>query len=201
MAKKLTAILILVGLVAVFFNYKSFFKLLYPRHYNAFVAQYSDQYKLNDNLVYSLIKIESKFNPYALSGKEASGLMQITPQTADYIAALIGDQKPEQKDLMDPATNIKYGCFYFSKLLKDFGGDLNCALAAYNGGEGNVRKWLRSKTEHKKTLEPADIPFSETRKYVKLVNRNYRIYQQLYSGENAPSIHELVQLIRDTAGK
>ena len=107
--------------------------------------------------------------------------MQITPSTGEYISKLIGDSNYNESKLLDPETNIKYGCFYFRKLLDDFDGNLTCAIAAYNGGEGNVRKWIKKDENGMKTLNEKDIPFSETRSYIKRVNKYFKIYKFLYN--------------------
>jgi soluble lytic murein transglycosylase len=157
--------------------------MLYPLQYENTVKKYSLEYKLDPYMVYSLIRVESKFNPYAKSSKNASGLMQITTTTGEYIARLIGDKDFERDDLYKPDISIKYGCFYFSKLLKDFDGNINCAIAAYNGGEGNTRRWAKRDSSGKRSLSVEDITFGETRQYVKRVNKYYEIYKFLYTKE------------------
>jgi soluble lytic murein transglycosylase len=138
---------------------------------------------LDPNLVYALIRVESKYNPYAKSEKGAIGLMQITSNTGKYIAGLMKDKKFSESELYTPEINIKYGCYYMSKLLKDFDNNINCMLAAYNGGEGKVRKWLKSGGNDKSELDASLIPFSETRDYVFRVNKNYKIYKWLYGNK------------------
>jgi soluble lytic murein transglycosylase len=155
--------------------------MLYPLQYKGIVEKYSSEYKLDSYMVYSLIRVESKFNPYAKSSKNASGLMQITNTTGEYIARLIGDSNFKKDDLYNPDINIKYGCYYFSKLLNDFDGNLNCAIAAYNGGEGNVRRWASRDSKGKRSLRVEDIRFGETKQYVKKVNQYYEIYKFLYT--------------------
>lgn len=197
MSKKFIGLVIIILVIAFFMNYKSVLKVFYPRQYQDIVKSYSDEYRLDDNLVYSIIKIESKFDTYAKSKKDAAGLMQITPQTAEYIARLIGKNGYQSDDLFDAKTNIKFGCYYFSKLLRDFDGNLNCALAAYNGGEGNVRKWMTINRNGKRTLSIEDIPYYETKQYVKLVTKNYRVYQDLYSNSKEDFITNMINLMKN----
>lgn len=180
MAKRLWGILLIIILIFIGINYKSILKSVYPIQYESIVTKYCAKYELNPYRVYSLIRVESKFNPYAKSSKGATGLMQITPSTGKYISKLIGDSYYNESKLLDPETNIKYGSFYFRKLLNDFDGNVNCAIAAYNGGEGNVRKWIKKDENGIKTLNEKDIPFSETRSYIKRVNRYFKIYNYLY---------------------
>lgn len=178
MAKKILLAAVIVVIVAVL-AYRPILKRLYPIQNKKTVEYYSKEYELDPLLVYSVIKVESRFNPYATSAKGAKGLMQITASTGEYLSGLLGDKDFSENLLYEKETNIRYGCFYLSKLLNDFNGDLVLALAAYNGGEGNVRKWLQKhQKEEKFGIE--DIPFDETRSYVKKVIQNYDRYRFLY---------------------
>lgn len=117
-------------------------------------------------LVEAVIKQESAGNPKAVSPVGALGLMQIMPDTAKEIAKELGIEK---YDLKDPETNVKFGTYYLTKKLKEFKGDLNLALAAYNAGSGNVRKWIRKYGATWDAISKglkADRKFSETVKYV-----------------------------------
>lgn len=183
MSKKLWGILFIIAIICIIINYKSIIKVFYPLQYKSIVEKYSSEYNLDSYMVYSLIRVESKFDTYAKSSKDASGLMQITGETGKYIARLVGDRNFHKDNLFNPDINIKYGCFYFSKLLRDFDGNLTCAIAAYNGGEGNVRKWINIDSTGNKSLNVEDIPFSETKQYVKRVNKYYEIYKSLYSNK------------------
>lgn len=176
--KKLTGLLLLLLILIAVVNIKSIIRIAYPVHFSSEVEEYSQKYNVDPFLIYSIIKVESKFNPYAKSAKKAIGLMQITPQTGEYLSRLIGEKHFSEEKLYLPDTNIKYGCYYVSKLYNDFGGDLTCMLAAYNGGEGNVRKWL-SNTENRR-LTIRDIPFAETRNYIQKCMKYYKIYKFLY---------------------
>ncbi len=110
--------------------------------YKNVIFKYADYYNLDRNLVFSIIKAESNFNPRAVSEKGAYGLMQITQPTFDYVCYLIQE---ENLDIFSPQDNIRVGCYYLSYLLFKFN-DINTALCAYNAGEGNVRKWLEDKS-------------------------------------------------------
>lgn len=178
MAKKIllsAAIVIIIACLA----YRPVLRRMYPVQNKKTVEYYSQEYGLDPLLVYSVIKVESKFNPYATSPKGAKGLMQITPSTGKYLAGLLGENDFSDRLLYGIDTNIKYGCYYLSKLINDFDGDLVLALAAYNGGEGNVRRWLENH-EGEEEFSVDDIPFDETRSYVKKVKHNYDMYKFLY---------------------
>lgn len=180
MLKKIIKIFLLVLMILLVSNYKMVLKNVFPNGYEEHVEKYSKEYNLDKNLVYSIIKVESNFNQNAVSRKGASGLMQITPDTSKYIGKLLGIKDSSSVEIFDVETNIRFGCFYFSKLYKDFGGDLDCALAAYNGGEGNLRKWLNIYTDENGKLDVEKIPFEETRNYIKKVKKIYSIYKYLY---------------------
>lgn len=179
MAKKILLASAIVIIIACLI-YRPVLKRIYPVQNKRIVEYYSREYGLDPLLVYSVIKVESKFNPYATSYKGAKGLMQITPSTGRYLAGILGDEYFSDNILYEKETNIKYGCFYLSKLINDFEGNLILALAAYNGGEGNVRKWLENYEEEKK-FSIDDIPFEETKSYVKKVQQNYGMYMFLYN--------------------
>lgn len=180
MIKRLFKFLLFFAVVLSIINYKPIMKHFFPTKYSKYVIKYAKIYDLDPYIVYSLIKVESKFNPYAASSKNAVGLMQITPQTGAYIAKLLNDKNYKEDKLYDPAINIRYGCFYLSKLYKDFHGDLNSVLAAYNGGEGNVRKWLKISGSINK-LDAKDVPFEETKQYIYKVRKYYDVYKFLYA--------------------
>ncbi len=129
----------------------------------------------------AIIKAESNFVEDAHSGK-ASGLMQITDDTAAWIAERL-DKEIEEIDLNNPRENIELGCYYIRYLIDYYDGNVDVALAAYNGGMGNVDKWLRSKkySDDGKTLKK--IPFKETREYVKKVNNEMEVYEKMMSKE------------------
>ncbi|MDF2673939.1 MAG: lytic transglycosylase protein [Clostridiales bacterium] len=171
---------VIVFSMIILVNYKPILKKIFPLQYNQSVMKYSAQYDMDPYLIYSIIRVESKFNPYAKSNKGATGLMQITPQTGMYIAELLNIDSFDENQLYNPDLNIQFGSFYFSKLYKDFNADINCALAAYNGGSGNVTKWITTNDKGEKYLDVEKIPFNETRNYILRVKKIYNIYNFLY---------------------
>ncbi len=178
MKKKIFKLLILFILILVVASHKKILGDLYPQKFKKEVLKYSRQYNIDENLVFSIIEVESDFNPNAKSHKNALGLMQITLETGRYIAGLLNEKDFTEDKLFNPEINIKYGCFYISKLYKTFDGDTDCMLAAYNGGEGNVRKWLKLANNNK--LDIDNIPFVETKIYIKRVKFIYKIYNYIY---------------------
>ncbi|MBR2449443.1 MAG: lytic transglycosylase domain-containing protein [Clostridia bacterium] len=151
-------------------------KYLYPTLYKEAVIKYSDYYGLNSTLIFSVIKVESSFNKNAVSDAGALGLMQITPDTGKYIAKLQGI---ERYDLTDPTTNINFGCYYIKYLIMKFD-NLDTALCAYNAGEGNVSLWLQNKEYSADGTTLTNVPFTETREYIKKIHQTFSKYKKLY---------------------
>ena len=157
-------------------------KAVYPKpaELESFVSEYSQKYRVPENLIYAVIKTESKFDSSAESSVGAIGLMQIMPDTFIWLTNdRIGDRFSVGM-LYDPETNIKYGVYYLS-WLHDRYADWDTALAAYNAGPGNVDKWLENPSvTDLESGKLQNIPFKETREYVKKVNKALKKYESLY---------------------
>ena len=110
-------------------------------------------YSLDPALVNAVIRVESSFNPYAVSRKGAQGLMQIMPETADSLGI---------RNVFNPRENIFGGCKYLRKLLDDHNGNLRLALAAYNAGPTAVKEY------------GGIPPYRETRNYIRKVLTHYK---------------------------
>ncbi len=151
-------------------------KFIYPNKYEDIVLEYSGEYELSPHLVFAVIKTESNFNKFAKSEKGAKGLMQITDDTAKYIAKKLN---VETYDIYSPNDNIRFGCFYLRYLLNRFSKE-KTALCAYNAGEGNVLKWLKKSEYSKDGDSLIIIPFKETDVYIKKIYKSYAKYKKLY---------------------
>ena len=155
---------------------------LYPVEYGDTIVDEANDYDIDPLLVCSIIKCESNFDSEAESAVGAVGLMQIMPDTAAWIADKFAI-KYEESMLLDPDYNIKLGCIYLYTLLDHFGGNVVEAVAAYNGGQGNVEKWISTGVWDGTEENIADIPFSETRTYAQKVMACYDNYINLYGDD------------------
>ena len=152
-----------------------------PAEYESFVKEYSKKYRVPENLIYAVIKTESKFDSSAESSVGALGLMQMMPDTFSWLTTdRLGDRFSVGM-LYDPETNIKYGVYYLSWLYDKYA-DWDTALAAYNAGPGNIDKWLEDPSvTDMESGKLINIPFKETREYVKKVNKALVKYERLYN--------------------
>ena len=155
-------------------------KAIYPIKYENIIIKYANEYGLDNHLVAAIIKVESGYDSFAKSSKGALGLMQIKPSTGKWIAEKLGIKDLNEEELYDPEINIKMGCWYLDYLLKYYNGNLQLALAAYNGGQGNVSKWLKDSNYSDDGIVLKDIPFAETKFYVKKIDKTYNIYNRIY---------------------
>ncbi|MBL8317395.1 MAG: lytic transglycosylase domain-containing protein [Burkholderiaceae bacterium] len=152
----------------------------YPILFRELVVARSRETGLDPAYVYGLIRQESRFIIDARSSVGASGLMQLMPSTARWVARKAAlDFKPEL--IVDPEFNVKLGTAYLKLVLEDFGGSQAMAAAAYNAGPSRPRRWREGPA-----IEPAvwaeNIPFNETRDYVKKVLSNAAVYASLLNG-------------------
>ena len=153
---------------------------VYPVREGETVAELSEKYRLDSDLVLSLIHQESVFNPTAKSPAGARGLMQIMPATGKGIAKDLNFSPYKTSMLYDPRVNISFGTYYFSDLVDEFQGKVEVALAGYNAGPARARRWWESMAEEDIDLFIESIPFKETRLYVKKILFNYGIYKRAY---------------------
>jgi soluble lytic murein transglycosylase len=152
-----------------------------PLRHEDVIRQQARDKRLDASLIAGVIYAESKFREGRTSDAGAVGLMQITPDTARFIARRSGGSAFKIKDLGDAQVNISYGSYFLRYLLDRYGGNEPLALAAYNAGEGNVDKWIVDARSHNRPLTVAAIPFGETRAYVQRVLQARRDYRANYA--------------------
>jgi soluble lytic murein transglycosylase len=154
--------------------------LTLPLDDQSIIRQQAAENRLDPALIAAVIYAETKFNPRP-SSAGAQGLMQIMPQTAEFLARRSGATTFTVADLGTPAVNIAYGSYYLRYLLDEYHENLTLALAAYNGGETNVDRWLAAAQARGAAFRVQDIPFPETRAYVLRVVSVERDYRQTYA--------------------
>ena len=181
----LVAVLVLGGLAAVLLlplGEKAVREVTLPLRHEDIIRQQARAKHLDPALVAAVIYAETKFRARR-SPAGAEGLMQITPDTARFIAHRSGGTSFRESDLSDPQINIQYGTYYLRYLLDRYGGNETLALAAYNGGEGNVDSWLVKASKRAQQFTTDDIPFPETRAYVGRVEQARTDYRSTYADE------------------
>lgn len=179
--KLLLMLVIIIGIGYMIWQNDDFQRhYFYPDDYQNTINFYANRYKVDRDLVAGVILAESKFQPKARSLYDARGLMQLMPETAIWIARQIEDDDFTVEKLYNPKVNIKYGTWYLAELQSEFGHNEILVLAAYNAGRGNVHEWIDKYHWTEDFQNYNEIPFPETREYVKRVLKNKQEYIQLY---------------------
>jgi len=153
-----------------------------PMAYSDVIREQAAEKHLDAALIAAVIYAETKFDPRQ-SSAGAEGLMQILPQTAEFLAHRSGATTFRVSDLGTPGVNIAYGSYYLRYLLDEYHGSEMLALAAYNGGETNVNRWISTARDEGRTLTVTTIPFSQTRAYVEKVMGAQRDYRRAYPSQ------------------
>ena len=154
-----------------------------PAEYQGFITKYSTEYGVPENLVYSVMKTESGFDPSAVSKDGAVGLMQLTKVTFEDIRdRILSDKHMDAGMRYDPETNIKYGVKYLSYLYDKFS-HWDTAIIAYFEGETRVESWLADPSLDKDKngiLDALPKGFDGGEEYLKKVNKTWKYYDKLY---------------------
>ncbi|MDO4542938.1 MAG: lytic transglycosylase domain-containing protein [Clostridia bacterium] len=186
MKKRTTVIIVvciavIIGMLAILFiAAPAVMKMRYKLDYEETIAACAEEFGLEPAMVCAVIHTESKFKSDAVSHAGAVGLMQIMPATGAEIADGLSFENFDESVLQDPKTNIRFGCYYLSRLIERFDGNIRVALAAYNAGPARAEEW-----ERQYGLDEEGgikyIPYPETDNYVGRVMRAYDVYDMLYS--------------------
>lgn len=180
--KKLLFIIIIVIVILIGLNFGNIkryaLKKVYTVQYSEYVELYAQEYNVDKNLIYAVIKAESNFDTKAESHKGAKGLMQLMYPTAQDVAKELKITIDEES-IIDPKVNINIGTKYISNLIGKYG-NIGVALAAYNAGSGNVDSWILNNTIQKDGSDIENIPYKETNNYVRKILRDYNIYKEIY---------------------
>jgi len=170
----------------------------YPTPHREALATASKQWDLDEALMYGIIRQESRFMPQARSRVGATGLMQLMPATARWVARQIPVQPFSPSMLVQPEVNVLMGTYYFRRVLTDLGHPI-LATAAYNAGPGRARRW-RDERPLEGVIDAETIPFNETRDYVKKVASNTWYYTHRLTGQMA-SMKQILGTVPGRAGE
>ncbi|HEX8699501.1 MAG TPA: transglycosylase SLT domain-containing protein [Myxococcaceae bacterium] len=159
----------------------------YPKAFASAVESAATRHEVEKHLVWAIMRRESAFRPEVASAADARGLMQIIPPTGTAIAEKLAEPKPNPAELFSPDLSIRYGAWYLSQLMKRFSHPA-LAAAAYNAGPTAVMKWTKEKGALPLDLFVEEIPYKETRGYVKQVVADLYLYRSFYGsgGESPP---------------
>jgi peptidoglycan lytic transglycosylase len=170
----------------------------FPTPHRDALAASARQWNLDEAIVYGIVRQESRFMPEARSRVGATGLMQLMPATARWVARQIQIRPFKPDMLVRPELNLQMGTYYFGRVLTDLGHPI-LATAAYNAGPGRARRW-RDERPLEGAVYAETIPFSETRDYVKNVFTNAWFYRHRLTGKPA-SLHDLLGTVPGRAGE
>jgi soluble lytic murein transglycosylase len=166
---------------------------MFPRPFRRTIERHAKKASIDPDLLQGLIRQESRFNAYARSSSGALGLAQLMPATARKVARSIRFGRISERALLNPNVNVRLGASYLRQLLDQFDGVAVHSVAAYNAGPIAVQKWIRKAPQLALDEWVEEIPYDETRNYVKNVMANYGAYQLVYGapageGENDPGL-------------
>lgn len=170
----LIAIIVVVAILIT--STKNLGQVMHPHDYDEYVYKYSEEYQIEPNLVFAVIKAESNFDPEAESHVGAVGLMQIMPETFEWLQTYKdGEITMDSSYLCDPEINIQYGCLFLDFLLDRYTVE-ETAVAAYNAGFGTVDGWLTNGEYSSDGTTLSYIPYPETSLYVEKVETAKNFY-------------------------
>ncbi len=183
-AKRILIAITVVLLITLFFkviNIQNFvLKKVYKQDYSEYVTKYAEMYNMDPLWIYAIIKVESNFNKDARSNSGAKGLMQLMDSTAIEMAKKDGIENFTNDMLFDPEMNIRLGTKYFDELLTKYNENYYLAIAAYNGGIGNVDTWIQKGVIEEDGSNIENIPYKETNVYVRKTIKSYNMYKKIY---------------------
>jgi soluble lytic murein transglycosylase len=158
----------------------AFWELSYPRPYSTTVQAAATEFDADPLLIWAVMREESRYDSEAISWVGARGLMQVMPSTQTWIAEQLGEDIPPG-DAFSPDANIRMAAWFLHFLLDYFDGDLDLAIAAYNGGAASVDSWQADPLVSDRDDLLRWIGFGETREYLSRVSLSYQIYTELYT--------------------
>ncbi|MDO7906092.1 lytic transglycosylase domain-containing protein [Paenibacillus sp. JX-17] len=179
--KKRILLPVFVAIVLLLFLSTNWMSWFYPIHYKEEIRQSAEKYEVDPFLVASIIRVETNYKVSKESRRGALGLMQLMPDTAEWIMESAKlPRVPLDNIKHEPEMNIELGTWYLRKLSKQFGGNQTAVIAAYNAGPGNVDGWIKRGIWDGQSGTVKNIPIGETRHYVQRVIYYYNQYRDIY---------------------
>lgn len=173
--------------------------LLFPQAFGNIIAESAKKSGVPQEFIFSIIRQESAFNPEARSPVDAFGLMQLLPNIAKQLATQNSLQYTEAQDLFKPEVNIPLGAYGLKTLMKKYNNQFILAVSGYNANDGAIKGWLSTRFREDPVEFIEEVPYEETRTYIKLVLRNYVFYQRLLNQNQEIAFPEaLLSLSRNT---
>lgn len=179
--KKRVLLLLFISFTVIVFLNSSWISLFYPIQYKDEIRHHADKNGLNPLMVAAIIRVETNYKTGAVSKKGALGVMQIMPDTAEWVITKAKFKNVSlDKVKEEPETNIEIGTWYLKYLFDQFEGNETAMIAAYNAGPTNVKNWIKSGRWDGQLKSSKDIPFGETRHYVQRVSHYFKQYSDIY---------------------
>lgn len=169
-------------------------ELRFPLAHKKYIEKQAKHEKINPAWAFAVIRQESAFTQDARSSAGALGLMQLMPRTARQVARSLRIKRPKHRDLLKSNINIKLGVRYLRKLQERFNGNSILATASYNAGPWRVKGWLPKEEAQSADLWIENVPFTETRKYLKRVLTYTIIYEQRLGLESKPLLERMMPI-------
>lgn len=173
--------------------------LLFPQVFGDIIASASERSGIPQEFIFSIIRQESAFNPEARSAVDAFGLMQLLPSVAKQLAKSNSLPYSEALDLFKPEINIPLGAFELRSLMKKYDNQFILAVSGYNANDGAIRGWLKTRFREDPVEFIEEVPYEETRAYIKLVMRNYVFYQRLLNTDKSTGFPESLLALKNPA--
>lgn len=169
-------------------------ELRFPLAHKQYIEKQAKHEGINPAWAFAVIRQESAFTQDARSSAGALGLMQLMPRTARQVARSLRIKRPKQRDLLKSNINIKLGVRYLRKLQEKFNGNAILATASYNAGPWRVKSWLPKEESQNADLWIENVPFTETRKYLKRVLTYTIIYEQRLGLDGKPLLERMLPI-------
>ena len=153
----------------------------FPLVHQHYVWSLSKEYNIDPFLIHSILRAESTYREFIVSWAGAIGYVQVMPKTGAKVAHLLNEETYSPEDLEQPKTNLRYGSFYFSRLMERFDQSYPFAVGSYNGGPHNMSRWYKNLNGHVQMDEFVEhVSFDETRRYIKKVCGFYSQYLEYH---------------------